>query len=324
MTALLANGLVDRGHDVTLFAVGGSRTRARLQATFERGYASDPAMWPWESCELFHLAAAVRQARAFDVIHHQAEYAPIGIAYAGVSATPVLQTVHHSPDASEVRVWQTSPGAPIVALSRAQAALLQGLDVVAIVPHAVDLPAFAFRPEPDGDLLFLGRFTEGKGVLQAIEIARRAGRRLVLAAAENDYYRAAIAPLVDGSHVRYAGEVDHAAKVDLLNRAGALLYPVQAAEPFGLVLAEAAACGCPVAALDGGAVPEIVAPGISGGVFSSLDALVEGLPSVLALDRQRVRAHAMEHFGIDRMVDGYERVYRALATRQNDADRPLP
>jgi glycosyltransferase involved in cell wall biosynthesis len=316
MTALLVSGLVARGHDVTLFAAGSSRTPAKLHSIFPRGYGEDSALWPWELCELFNLAAAVERAAAFDVIHYQATYAPVSLAYTRLSPTPILQTLHHAPTGSEAALWSAYPEAPFVAISHAQARLLSGLNVVAVVHHAVDVGAFEFRANPDDYLLFLGRFTEGKGVLSAIAVARRTGMRLILAAAENDYYRTAVAPHVDGRQIVYAGEVEHAGKVALLGGARALLYPVQTAEPFGLVLAEAMACGTPVAGLDRGAVSEIVDEGISGAVFESLDALVAGLPRVLALDRGRVRARAEERFGADRMADAYVDVYTRLSTRR--------
>ena len=312
MTALLTDGLVARGHDVTLFATGSSSTRAKLHAVYPRGYNEDPSMWPWELCELFNLAAAVEAGDRFDVIHCQAEYSPLSLAFTRLSSAPVLQTLHHAPSASEVALWMRYPEAPFVAVSEAQAGLLAPLNVVATIHHAVDTAALAFQPEPDDYLLFLGRFTEGKGVLEAIEVARRSGMRLCLAAAENDYYREAVAPHVDGTRVVYAGEVDLAAKAALIGGARALLYPVQEGEPFGLVLTEAAACGTPVAALRRGAVREIVEDGVTGGVFESLDSLTAGLPRVLALDRARIRARAVERFGVDRMIDAYIGVYERL------------
>jgi glycosyltransferase involved in cell wall biosynthesis len=201
-----------------------------------------------------------------------------------------------------------------VAVSDHQRRLLHGLNVVATIHHAVDTEVFAFRADPEDYLLFLGRFTPGKGVLEAIEAARRTGMRLLVAAAENEYYREVVAPLVNEHDVVFVGEVDRRTAARLLASARALIYPVQTAEPFGLVLAEAASCGTPVAALNHGAVGEIVEDGVTGGVFDSLDALIAGLPRVLSLDRQRVRARAVERFGIDRMVDDYLAVYERLVS----------
>lgn len=315
MTSLLTEGLVTRGHRVTLFATGTSRTAAALHATFATGYGEDTSLWPWEACELINLSAAVERAADFDVIHYQAMYWPMSVPFTRLVSTPVIQTLHHAPSPPEVALWTRYPDAPFVAISNEQARLLTGLNVVATVPHGIDTASFTFRAQPDDYLLFLGRFTEGKGVLPAIEISRRVGMRLVLAAPENDYYREVIAPHVDATTVIYAGEVDHAEKVALLGGARALLYPVQSGEPFGLVVAEAMACGTPVAALERGAVRELVDDGVTGRAFPSLDELVAGLPQVLALDRARVRQAAVARFGVDRMVDEYVKVYEQVIAR---------
>jgi glycosyltransferase involved in cell wall biosynthesis len=169
---------------------------------------------------------------------------------------------------------------------------------------------------PEDYLLFIGRFTEGKGVLQAIEIARRVGMRLILAAADEPYYHEKVAPHVDGTHIVYFGEADFDAKVKLYGGARAVLYPIQAGEPFGLVLAEGMACGTPAAALDRGAVREVVDDGVTGIVFNNLDELADGLPRVFALDRRRVRERAVERFGVMRMVDEYISVYRRIIESQ--------
>jgi glycosyltransferase involved in cell wall biosynthesis len=312
MTALLTEGLVARGHDVTLFATGDSTTSARLHAIYPHGYCDDQQMWPWELHEMFNLAAAIERAGQFDVIHYEAEYYPMSLAFTRLSPTPLVQTLHYSPGAGEVQLWSRYPEAPFVAISQEQARLLAGLNVVGTVLHAVDTEAFAYSSQPDDYVVFLGRFTPGKGVLQAIEVAKRAGVRLVLAAAENDYYREAVSPQVDGLHVVYAGEVGERAKVKLLGGARALLYPVQTREPFGLVLAEAMACGTPVAALDCGAVREIVDDGVTGIVFDTVDEMAAGLGRVFRLDRLHVRERAVARFGVGRMVTEYEDVYRRV------------
>ena len=316
MTSLLTEGLVAQGHHVTLFAPGDSTTSATLHATFPRGYWHDETMWPWEMYELLNLAAAVERAPEFDVIHYEAGYYPMSMAFTRLSPTPISQTIHHAPSAAEVALWKRYPDAPFVAISSEQARLLEGLNVVDIVPHGIDTDRFTFNATPQDYLLFLGRFTPGKGPVQAIDVAKRAGMRLLLAAAEDQYYREHVAPLVDGTQVVYVGEVDFDTKVRLYGGARALLYPVQAGEPFGLVLAEAMACGTPVAALDRGAVREVVDEGVTGGIFQDLDGMVAGLPSVLTLDRARVRARAVERFGVTPMVNGYVRAFRTILSRR--------
>ena len=312
MTSLLTEGLVARGHEVTLFATADSTTSATLSSIYTHGYWHDENMWPWELYEMLNLAAAVERAREFDIIHYEAAYYPMSLAFTRLSPSPIVQTLHHSPSAAEVALWSRYPEAPFVAISNEQAVLLAGANVVATVLHGIDTDNFTFNETPDDYLLFLGRFTEGKGVLQAIAVARRVGMRLVLAAAEDDYYREKIAPHVDGVHVVYHGEADFPTKVKLYGGARALLYPIQAREPFGLVLAEAMACGTPVAALDRGAVREIVDDGVTGVVFSDLDQMAAGLNRVCALDRRRVRERAVERFGVERMVNEYVAVYRRI------------
>jgi len=322
MTSLLNEGLVARGHDVTLFAPGDSQTTAKLHAMFPHGYWHDHEMWPWELYEMMNIAAAVERSRDFDIIHFQAAYYPMSLPFTRLSHAPIVQTLHHSPSESEVRPWRHYPEAPFVAISQEQARLLQGLNVAGIVLHGVDTDRFCFREVPDDYVLFLGRFTEGKGPLQAIEVARRLGLRLILAAADEAYYREVVAPQVDGRQIVYFGEADFPAKVKLYGGARALLYPIQSREPFGLVLAEAMACGTPVAALDRGAVREVVDDGVTGGVFGTLDEMTAGLDGVLALDRRRVREHAVGRFGIDRMVDEYVTVYRRIIeTRRTQLER---
>ena len=312
MTSLLTEGLVARGHDVTLFATADSKTSARLHAIYPHGYWHDPSMWPWELYEMLNLAAAVERAATFDVIHYEAAYYPISLAFTRLTSTPIVQTLHHAPSEAEVKLWSRYPDARFVAVSSEQASRLDGLNVIATVLHGIDVRSFAFRETPDDYLLFLGRFTEGKGVLQAIELAKRVRVRLVLAAAEDGYYREKVAPHVDGSCIVYHGEADHPAKVKLYGGARALLYPIQAPEPFGLVLAEAMACGTPVAALDCGAVREVVDDGITGVVFEDLEQMADGLSRVFDLDRRRVREHAAKRFGSDRMVDEYVATYQKL------------
>ena len=313
MTSLLVDGLVKKGHQVTLFATASSQTTGTLESTFTFGYNEDDSLWPWEFCEVLNVSKAIERSSSFDVIHCHAEYAPFSLAFQRVSQTPLVHTVHHSPTPQEVLLWQRYPEAPFIAISHSQARRLAELRVVGTVHHAVDITQFRFNPYPDDYLLFLGRFTKEKGVIEAIQAAKKLNLRLVLAAAENSYYLDEVAPLVDGKNVVYEGELDLQRKIELLGRARALLYPVQTDEPFGLVIAESMSCGTPVAALNRGAVSELIQDGYSGGIFNTMDDLVDGLHRVTTLDRAAVRTHAVSRFSPDKMVDDYLAIYRKLA-----------
>jgi len=323
MASLLTEGLVAHGHDVTLFATADSKTNATLSAIYPHGYWHDENMWPWELYEMLNLAAAVERAGEFDIIHYEAAYYPMSLAFTRLSPTPIVQTLHHSPSAAEVALWARYPEAPFVAISNEQKMLLSGANVVGTVLHGIDTDNFTFRETPDDYLLFLGRFTAGKGVLQAIEVAKRVGMKLILAAAADDYYREHVAPNVDGTQIVYFGEADFAAKVKLFGGARALVYPVQAREPFGLVLAEAMACGTPVVALDLGAVREVVEEGVTGMVFGDLDSMAANLTQAFRLDRRTIRERAVARFGVERMVKEYVEIYeRVRSLRPHDSGRP--
>lgn len=317
LTAQLVDGLVAHGHAVTLFATGTSQTTAALEARFARGYREDADLWPWEFCEVANIAAAVSMASRFDVIHCQAEYAPLSLPFTAVCPAPMVHTVHHLPQASEIALWNRDPNAMFSAVSHAQATSLEPLRVMGVVPHGVDTEVCRPGTRVSDALLFLGRFTEGKGVLQAIDVARRAGRRLILAAEANDYFRDHVASLVDGDRVQYIGELSSAEKVQVLQSSAALVYPVQQPESFGLVLAEAAACGTPVVSLNAGAAAELVEDGVTGVVCSSVDDMVARLPEALSLDRVQIRRRAEARFSLMRMTEGYEALYRrCIATHR--------
>ena len=262
-----------------------------------------------------NLTAACERHRDFDVLHYQGAYYPLSVALSRLVPIPMVHTLHHQPLPSQVEMWRRYPDTHYAAISKFQASALTGFSSVTTIPHGIDTKNFQFSPEAEDFIVFLGRFTPGKGVLEAIEIARRSNTRLLLAAPDCEYYRSAIAPHVDGKLVQWVGELDFEGKTRLLQKAKALVYPVQQGEPFGLVLVEAMACGTPVAALNKGAVPEVVRDGVSGYTFETLDDLVEGLPKVYALDRAAVRRHVVENFDVARMVDGYERLYLRLANR---------
>jgi glycosyltransferase involved in cell wall biosynthesis len=309
---LTTEELVRLGHDVTLFASGDSQTSATLHAIYPRDYDHDEDIWDWRFHELLHVASAFEHAREFDVIHSHVYH--LGLPFTRLVDTPVVHTYHVVPNDDVIRGFARYPEARVVAVSEYQRRVLARLTDVEVVHHGIDTAAFAFQRKRGDYLAFLGRIIPRKGPVEAIHLAQRVGMRLVMAGpVEEDYFRAAIAPLVDGRQIRYIGPVDAKGRNQLLGHAAALLFPLTAGEPFGLVAIEAMACGTPVAALGLGAVPEIVENGVTGYHAPDVESLAALIPATIALDRARVRQQAVSRFDYQRMVRGYEAVYQRLA-----------
>jgi glycosyltransferase involved in cell wall biosynthesis len=315
---LLTEELVRRGHQVTLCATGDSQTSAALHAIYQRGYDDDPDLWNWQFHETMHVSSVFERAADFDVIHNHAYH--FALPFARLTGTPVVHTYHTMPDDDIRRAFVRQSKVNVVALSNYQRQAYEGLANVAVVPHGIDAGAFPYSPVGGDYLLFLGRMISGKGALEAIALATKAGRRLVLAGpddGDSEYFRSRIAPLVDGRQVQYVGPVGIGERNRLLAGTAALLYPIVDPEPFGLVLIEAMACGTPVLGHGIGAVPEVIENGVTGYMAPDLESLARCIPNVLALDRQRIRQIAVARFGYRRMTDDYEAVYRAVLGGRN-------
>jgi glycosyltransferase involved in cell wall biosynthesis len=311
LVALLCDELVARGHEVTLFATADSETSARLRYCFRRGYSQEPGLWDWQLAEYMHVGHAYAQAGEFDVVHCHSYH--FGLPFAQLVSVPNVHTHHVETGPLVLELYRRLPGVQLVAVSGWQARAYAGCPNVHLIPHGIDVTAFPFA-EKEGDyLLFLGRMIEDKGPAKAVEIAKRAGMPLVMAGPAEDGFEDRVAPLVDGSAVRYVGEVDCAERDRLLAGAAALLYPLLYPEPFGLVPVEAMACGTPVVGVGIGALPELVEHGLTGYLAPSWDRLAELVPRALELDRRAIHERALERFDYKRMVDAHERLYRRLA-----------
>lgn len=311
---LLARELGRRGHEVTVFGIAGSAVEGELVATLPGPYASPGVPEDWQVCEWVNLCRAVEQSGRFDVLHCHAYL--WGLPLQPFSRAPLVHTLHIVPDDTAARLWGLWPAAHVTAISRHQWSAYPQLRPAAIIPHGVDIAHFTLREQPEDYVLFLGRFTPGKGVRQAIAAARSLGLRIVLAGPENPYYREHVRPLVDGHAVQYAGFVSGAERDRLLGGARALVYPIQFPESFGLVLVEAMLCGTPVAAIRLGAVPEVVDEGVTGHLADSGETFPAALQSCLALDRRAVRAQAERRFAAATMADAYARLYESIACRR--------
>ncbi len=313
---LLTEELVRRGHDITLIASGNSHTTARLEAITDScliQMMADGLAYEEDAYVLEAFTLALERDRRFDLVHSHlgAPFVPL----ASLSPCPVVHSVPHAITVDHRWVLLRHPTAHVCFVSEAQRHQAPALPNSHVVYNACDFSAFPATPTARDYLAFLGRMGPHKGPATAVEVARRAGRPILLAGEpvtpdERRYFTEEIAPLIDGDRVRHIGPVDDQEKAVLLGGAAALLFPIEWEEPFGLVMLEAMASGTPVVALARGSVPEVVDEGITGFSTSNPEALPGLVDRACTLDRRRVRAHAERRFGVAAMADAYEAVYR--------------
>ena len=307
----LTEGLVARGVDVTLFASGDSLTTASLSAVAARPYEEDDS-YDVKTMECLHVAAAFERAHEFDVLHNHFDFLPLS--YSRLVDTPVVTTVHGLSSERVLPAYlRYDDRVAYVAISEADRH--PALTYTATVHHGVPVPDGPVgEGSSDGTLLFFGRIHPDKGTAEAIEVARRSGRPLVLAGIVQDqqYFEEQVRPHLDGERVRWLGPVGPEQRDSLLRSADALLHLVRFAEPFGLSMVEAMACGTPVVAFPLGAVPEVVVHGRTGWLVDDVDAAVAAVDRLDELDRRACRAHVEERFSVERMVEGSLEVYRRV------------
>ncbi len=311
VTSLLTEGLVARGVDVTLFATLDSLTKATLAGVCPHGYAEDPAMdgRVWEA---LHVAQALARSGEFDLVHNQMDWLPL--AFAAHSRAPMVTTIHGFSGAGILPAYAQARSS-YVAISDADRD--PDLEYVATVYHGIDLDALSLQSTPGRHLVAFGRIHPDKGTAQAIAIARAAGRDLVICGIVQDekYFAEEVEPHIDGERVVYLGSVASERRAEILGSAAVLLHPIDFAEPFGLSVVEAMACGTPVVAYQRGSMAEVIDVGVTGYLVHDVASAVEAIETATRLDRALVRARAAERFGVDRMVDDYLRVYERVLTR---------
>jgi glycosyltransferase involved in cell wall biosynthesis len=330
VVSALTEELVRRGHDVTLFASGDSRTSARLVACVPRGIRLDPEIEDDVAPTMIELGEVYSRAAEFDIIHNHVDY--FAFPFARLVTTPTLTTTHGRLDLPEVlRVYNSFEEQRLVSISRSQRTHLPHANWVATVHNGIDVSYFHFRPEPGRYLAVVGRISPEKRVDRAIEIARDVGMRLVIAAkvatADRDYFTHAIEPLIRRSRlVEFVGEVNESQKDELMGGAYATLFPIDWPEPFGLTMIESMATGTPVIAYRAGSVPEVVIDGVTGFICDSVKAMVEAIPRISRLDRRDARRHVERNFSAAPMASGYEAVYslvtQALQVAVPAIDKP--
>jgi glycosyltransferase involved in cell wall biosynthesis len=313
----LTHGLVSRGHDVTLFASGDSRTPARLHAVVPRATQDDPGATSYleREMEVRNAAEAYAFAERFDVLH---SHWPTPAAYfSDATAKPSVITYAYIEKPLHDYYRARFPNLHPVCITDAQNRMLGG--GIPVIPYGVDVARVPFSAAPGDFLITVGRLVPHKGADRAIAIAERAGMPLVIVgdvtpylAESAPFYETRIRPRIDGVRVRHFPTLPNDEVLGLLSRARAFLFPISWEEPFGLVVAEALAAGTPVVATPRGSLPELVEPGVTGFLAETDDELVRAVGRVGELDRAACRRRAEERFSFERMTSDYEAFYRKI------------
>jgi glycosyltransferase involved in cell wall biosynthesis len=305
----ITEGLVARGWDVTLFASRDSVTCARLHAVVDKGYEEDSTVDP-KVAEYLHISEAFEHAAEFDLLHSHYDF--MALTYSRLIRTPVLTTIHGFSSPKIMPIYHKYGDGYFVSVSDSDRAT--GLNYLATVYNGIDLSLYPLQDSGGQDLIFLGRIHPDKGVHLAVEVARLSGMRLIIAGIVQDetYFREQIQPHLDDEKVLYIGPVDVKGKNELFARARALLHLNTIPERFGLVLVEANAAGVPVIAMDLGSCREVIKDGETGFLVDNVAEAVRSLGRIPEIDRRACRSRVRQHFSIDTMVEGYERVYSTI------------
>ena len=318
VVSLLADGLVDDGHDVTLFASGDSQTTARLASVYDVA----PSEWIGHTFwELQHTVSCLARDDEFDVISDHTGL--LGLALGSMGPTPFAHTVHGpltgEPGKLYSQITAMTPNNALIAVSDTQRLPMPDLPWVATCANAIDLAQYPFKPERGDYLVFLGRMTADKGAHRAVSVAQTSGLPLKLAGKcreplEQQYFDEHVRPHLS-DRIEYVGEVTHDEKVELLQHARATLFPIEWAEPFGLVMIESMACGTPVIATRFGAVPEVLDDGVTGVIVERAEDMAAALDRADSIDPHVQRRAVEERFAPARMVADYVNAYELTIER---------
>lgn len=304
----IAEGLVERGVDVTLFATSDSITNGTLESVCEEPYAENNRTDPKVS-ECLHISHLMEQADRFDIIHNNFDFLPLS--YSRLIGTPIITTIHGFSSPSIIPVYKKyNKSVAYIAISNADRH--PELDYLRTIYHGIDPNNFTFRSEKDDYLLYFGRIHPDKGAHTAIEIARQTGYPLKIAGLiqDNDYFDTKIKPYIDCHQVIYLGNCDPITRNDLLGSARALLHPIYFDEPFGLSVLEAMMCGTPVIAFARGSMPELIVHNTTGYLVNDVEEAVSAVKKIKRIQPEACREHACHNFSLQRMIDEYIMAYR--------------
>jgi glycosyltransferase involved in cell wall biosynthesis len=309
VVSLLTEGLLNTGINVTLFATADSITKAKLHAICPKGYEEDPEIDP-KVWECLHLSEVFEHAHDFDIIHNHFDFLPL--TYSKLVRTPLLTTIHGFSSPKITPVYKKY-NQTVYYVSISDADRDPELDYIATIHHGINLEQFTFNSTPDEYLLFFGRIHADKGAYEAIQIAKKCKRKLIIAGIIQDrvYFDEKVKPFINDD-VCYVGSADPEKRNKLLGNAFALLHPINFAEPFGLSVVESFACGTPVVAFDKGSMSEIILDGKNGFLVSTIEEAVSAVKNITQINRLFCRKDAEERFTSQRMVHDYIEVYQTI------------
>lgn len=306
----ITEGLIENGHDVTLFATGDSITNGKLDSVCEQSYSENTALDP-KVCECLHISNLMEQADKFDLIHNHFDFLPL--TYSRLIRTPMVTTIHGFSSQKIIPVYKKYNNTNFyVSISNSDRS--PELDYIATVYNGINTHEFTFCPESKDYLLFFGRIHPEKGTYEAIQIAKQSGRKLIISGLiqHHDYFDKKIKPLINNENIVYVGNSGPKERDKLLGEAYALLHPISFEEPFGLSVAESMLCGTPVIAFNKGSMPELIMNGKTGFLVNTMEEAVEAVNHIKSIYRKDCRDWAFSKFSKEKMTEGYIEVYKKV------------
>ena len=315
----LCDELVRRGHEVTLFATGDSKTKAKLVSVWPTSLWRANLKSPHAVFSLMYLKLIEMQDQ-FDIIHDHCEF--YTCPYSKFLKPPIVTTLHHPLTEETITLYKKFSNINFVAISNHQRKHGPGINILKRIYHGLPLEKYPFNDRPKDYLLWLSRIGPDKGIAEAIDIAKLSGEKLIISGnilpQYADYFEFRIKPLIDGKKIQFVGASDFPKKIELFRNAKAFLFPVKRPEPFGLVVIEAMACGTPVIAFRQGSMPELIQDGKTGFLVNSVEEACQVIKKVEKIKRIDCRKWIEENFNLRRMVNRYEKLYKKILKRKNE------
>ncbi len=306
----IAEGMVKKGLEVTLFATGNSNTSGKLEYVSETAYAEDSSIDP-KVWECLHISNVMERASEFDIIHNNFDF--LTLTYSRLINTPMITTIHGFSSQKIIPVYKKyNSNNHYVSISDSDRS--PQLEYIATVYNGIDSRDFTFNENPRDYLLFFGRIHPEKGAYESIQIAKKSNKKLIISGLIQDerYFEEKVKPFINNEDIVYVGNSGPAQRDKLLGEALALLHPISFDEPFGLSVAEAMFCGTPVIAFKRGSMPELIQHKQTGFIVNSVEEAVDAVNDIHSINRKYCNKWAVSNFSLEKMVDGYYNVYKRI------------